>query len=269
MPKGRQAVLARARTHANAPVVNVLPSTRSLAIGFALLAASSLLYLGARETGVFAIRSIDVATEPAGHARPVKSALRPLEGKSLLKVDGDVIAAQLESLPYVHLVGYDRAFPSDLRIRVTVERPVAVLRRADENWLVSEEGRVLRKLERRLRRPLPVVWIPATAEPEVGAILRTPGAAGAIAALAEIRTADPKFARRIWYVPTEDNAVTLVLHDRFELRLGSALDLALQIAVARRVLAALRYAGTDAGYADLSVPDRPVVGTSLDSQVEP
>jgi cell division septal protein FtsQ len=269
VPKGRQAVVARARTHADAPVVNVLPSGRSLAIGFALLAAASLLYIGARETSVFAVRSIDVTTEPAGHARRVEAALKPLEGTSLLKLDEDMIAAQLESLPYVHLVGYDRAFPSDLRIRVTVERPVAVLRRADENWLVSEEGRVLRKLERRLRRPLPVVWIPAPAVPEVGAILRTPGAAGVIATLAEIRAADPKFARRIWYVSTEDNALTLVLHDRFELRLGSASDLALKIAVARRVLAALRSAGTEAGYADLSVPDRPVVGTSLDSQVEP
>jgi cell division septal protein FtsQ len=267
--KARQAALARARTHANSRVVNVLPSGRSLAIGFGLLAAAFLLYIGARETSVFAVRSIDVATEPAGHARPVATALKPLEGRSLLKLDEASIAAQLGSLPYVHLVGYDRAFPSQLRVRVTVERPVAVLRRADENWLVSEEGRVLRKLQRRLRRPLPVVWIPSTVEPEIGAILRTPGAVFAVAALAEIRTADPTFARRIWSVSTEDNGVTLVLRDRFELRLGSPSELALKIAVARRVLASLRFAGTDAAYADLSVPDRPVVGTSLDSQVEP
>jgi cell division septal protein FtsQ len=91
----------------------------------------------------------------------------------------------------------------------------------------------------------------------------------AVAALAEIRSVDPKFARRIWYVSTEAGGVTLTLHDRFELRLGSPSELALKIAVARRVLASLRAAGTDAAYADLSVPDRPVVGTSLDSQVEP
>jgi cell division septal protein FtsQ len=269
VPKGRQVGLARARPHTNAPVVSVLPSGRSLAIGFGLLAAAFVLYLGARETSVFSVRSIDVVTEPAGHAQPVQAALTPLEGTSLLQLDEGAIAAQLESLPYVHLVSYDRGFPSELRVRVTVERPVAVLRRADENWLVSEEGRVLRKLQRRLRRPLPVVWIPANADPEIGAILRTPGAAGGIAALAEIRTADPKFASRIWYVSTEDNGVALVLHDRFELRLGSASELPLKIAVARRVLASLRLAGTDAAYADLSVPDRPVVGTSLDSQVEP
>jgi cell division septal protein FtsQ len=249
--------------------MNVLPSGRSLAIGFGLLAAAFLLYIGARETSVFAVRSIDVATEPKGHARPVATALKALEGTSLLKLDEAAIATQLESLPYVHLVGYDRAFPSELHVRVTVERPVAVLRRADENWLVSEEGRVLRKLKRRLRRPLPVVWIPATVEPETGAILRTPGSVGAVAALAEIRSADPKFARHIWYLSTEAGGVTLVLHDRFELRLGSPSELALKIAVARRVLASLRAAGTEAAYADLSVPDRPVVGSSLDSQVEP
>jgi cell division septal protein FtsQ len=269
VPRAPQAALARARTQANARVASVLPSGRSLAIGFGLLAAALLLYIGARETSVFSVRSIDVATQPAGHVRPVRAALKPLEGMSLLKLDEGVIGAQLESLPYVHLVGYDRAFPSELRVRVTVERPVAVLRRADENWLVSEQGRVLRKLQRRLRRPLPVVWIPATAEPEIGAIVRAPGATGAIAALAEIRTADPKFARRIWYVSTEAAGVTLVLHDRFELRLGNATELSLKIAVARRVLRSLRRAGTEAAYADLSVPDRPVVGTRLDSQVEP
>jgi hypothetical protein len=46
--------------------MNVLPSGRSLAIGFGLLAAAFLLYIGARETSVFAVRSIDVATEPKG-----------------------------------------------------------------------------------------------------------------------------------------------------------------------------------------------------------
>lgn len=256
------------RTATPAPGLNVLPSGRSLAIGFALLAVAFALYVGARETAVFSVRSIDVATVPAGHVRPVRAALAPLEGTSLMKINEAAIAARLESLPYVHLVGFDRAFPSKLRVQVTVERPVAVLRRADENWLVSEEGRVLRKLERRLRRPLPVVWIPGSVQPETGAIIRTPSAAHAITALAAIRKSDPRFSRRIWYVSDEEG-LTLVLRDRFELRLGSASELPLKIAVARRVLESVRLSGTEAAYGDVAVPDRPVVGTTLNSHVEP
>jgi len=246
-----------------------VPSGRSLAAGFALLAAALVIYVGARETAVFSVRSIDVATQPAGHSRDVRRALAPLAGTSLLKVDDAAIARRLERLPHVHLLGYDRSFPNRLRVYVSVERPVAVLRRADENWLVSGQGRVLRKLEGRLRRPLPVVWLPRSVEPRIGVILRTDEPARAVAALAEIRANDPRFSRRIWYVVGGEHGLMMVLRDHFELRLGNAAELPLKLRVARRVLAAVRSTGAPASYIDVAVPERPVAGTTLDSQVEP
>lgn len=248
----------------------MLPSGRSLAIGFGLIAAALLLYLGARETSVFAVRSIEVETEPAGHTRLVARALQPLEGTSLTKIDEATIARRLDGLPHVHLLGFDRSFPSSLRVHVSVERPVAVLRRRDENWLVSGQGRVLRKLEQRLRRPLPVVWLPRNVDPEIGAILRTREPARAVAALATMRASAPGFSARIWYVKQgEDGELTIVLRDRFELRLGESTDLALKLKVARQVLSAVRTSGAAASYVDVSVPERPVAGTTLNSQVEP
>ena len=68
---------------------------------------------------------------------------------------------------------------------------------------------------------------------------------------------------------TGDEGLTMVLRDRMELRLGNATDLALKLEVARHVLAAVRATGSPATYVDVSVPDRPVAGTTLDSQVEP
>ena len=50
-----------------------------------------------------------------------------------------------------------------------------------------------------------------------------------------------------------------------EVRLGDASDLALKLAVARRILPALAGVG---GYLDVSVPERPVAGQDLNSQVE-
>jgi cell division septal protein FtsQ len=251
------------------PALQLLPSGRSLAVGFALLAAALTLYLGARESSVFAVHSIDVTTEPNGHSRLVERSLAPLEGKSLLEVNGREISRRLEGLPHVHLLGFDRSFPNGLRVHVSVERPVAVLRRADENWLVSGEGRVLRKLDAKLRRPLPVVWLPRSTDPEIGTIIRTDEPSRAVAALATIRTAAPAFSNRIWYVKSGAEELTMVLRDDFELRLGTATDLPLKVKVAREVLDAVQHSGAAASYVDVAVPERPVAGTTLNSQIEP
>jgi cell division septal protein FtsQ len=269
VPRGRSLAAARAGTRATPAALQLLPSGRSLAVGFGLLAAALALYLGARETAVFSVHSIEVTTEPSGQARLVEGALAPLAGTSLLEIDEAAIARRLEKLPHVHLLGYDRSFPDGLHVVVSVERPVAVLRRANENWLVSGEGRVLRKLDRRLRRPLPVVWIPRAVEPEIGMLLRAEKPARAVAALATMRASAPSFLRRIWYVADGAQGLVVVLHDRFEVRVGNASDLALKLEVARRVLAELRASGATATYVDVAVPERPVAGTTLNSQVEP
>jgi cell division septal protein FtsQ len=267
--RGRQVAAARASSgRVASPAQLPLPSGRSLALGFGLLAAALLLFVGARETAVFSVRSVDVVTEPRGHSKVVQRALEPIHGTSLLKVDEATIARRLERLPHVHLLGFDRSFPNGLRVEVSVERPVAVLRRGDENWLVSGRGRVLRKLERRLRRPLPVVWVPRAFEPEIGALLRADQPARAVAALAEASERMPRFARMIWYVKTGDEGLTIVLRDDMELRLGNATELALKLRVAQQVLIAVRSTGSPATYIDVAVPDRPVAGTTLDSQVE-
>jgi hypothetical protein len=43
----------------------------------------------------------------------------------------------------------------------------------------------------------------------------------------------------------------------------------LKLEVARRVLDALRSSGAPATYVDVAVPERPVAGTTLNSQIEP
>ncbi|HEV2711510.1 MAG TPA: cell division protein FtsQ/DivIB [Gaiellaceae bacterium] len=269
MARGRELAAARPQTRATSPALQLLPSGRSVAVGFGLLGAAFALYFGARESAVFAVRSIEVETEPPGHSRVVERALASIAGTTLLDVDEATITRRLQTLPHVHLLAYDRSFPNRLRIQVSVERPVAVLRRADENWLVSGEGRVLRKLQGRLRRPLPVVWIPRSVEPEVGTILRAGESARGVEALATIRAEVPSFFRRVWYVTSADHGLTVVLRDRFELRLGPSTEIAVKVEVARHVLVALRAENSSASYLDVSVPDRPVAGATLDSQLEP
>lgn len=261
--------MARSAVSAS-PALRLVPSGRSLAVGFGLLAVALALYAGARQTAIFAVHDVEIASVPPAQARLVGRALADLEGTSLLRIDQEAIQRRLETLPHVHLLGYDRAFPNGLRVEVSVERAAAVIRRGSDRWLVSAEGRVLRPLGQPLRRPLPVVWIERSVEPEVGAIIRAAEPARAVRALAEVRAVDPALGRQVWYVKVgEGGTTTAVLRDRFEIRLGGGSDLALKLAVARRVLSTLRREGAVAAYLDVSVAERPVVGESLDSQVEP
>ena len=107
----------------------LIPSGRSVAVSLALVLAAVLLYLGARETPVFAVRTIEVEGVRPSVARRVGLALRPLEGKSLIKVRGGEVERLATALPSIASVTYDRAFPNTLRVRVEQEQPVAVVRR--------------------------------------------------------------------------------------------------------------------------------------------
>ena len=54
---------------------------------------------------------------------------------------------------------------------VSAERPVAVLRRGSGAWLVTERGRVLRRLDNPAPWALPRIWVADTPVPGEGALL--------------------------------------------------------------------------------------------------
>jgi len=238
------------------------PSGRSLLLGFALLAATAGAYAAARETSVFAVRSVDVRGARPAVAAQVEQELAPALGQSLLAVDLERLRRRAEALPTVLAVSFDRAFPHTLRIVVTPERPVAVARQGAGSWLVSARGRVMGKLERGARRGLPRLWLKRDVKIEVGALLSgdTASAVRAVAPLAR-----KPLPGRVSLVRVTPDELTLVQRSGLEVRLGDASDLALKLAVARRILPALAGVG---GYLDVSVPERPVAGQDLNSQVE-
>jgi hypothetical protein len=99
----------------------------------------------------------------------------------------------------------------------------------------------------------------ATAVPTVDA-----AAGGAAArAIAVLRSA--AFRVPIRTVRTDASGVTLSLGDGVELRFGEPADLRLKLAVVRRALPFVP-AGS---YLDVSVPQRPVAGSTLNSKVKP
>jgi cell division protein FtsQ len=239
----------------------LVPSGRSLGIAFLIAVGAMTAWLGARETGVFAVRTVDVAGAPPGIATQVRRALRPTRGTSLLKVDLDASLRTVESLPTVKSARFDRAFPHTLRVVVVPERAVAVVRQGADSYVVAESGRVIATADRHDRPALARIWVDRSVKLVVGAPtegdLRT-----AVAAVAPL--VGSHFPGRVSSVTATSDALTLRLRSGLEVRLGDTLDVPLKLAVAARVIPLL---DTDTVYLDVAVPERPVSG-SLNSQVE-
>jgi hypothetical protein len=186
----------------------------------------------------------------------VEAALGPIQGTSLVSLDAAAIDRRLEVLPDVRLVSYDRAFPHTAKIVVSAERPVAVLRKGAQAWLVTDRGRVLDQLDDASGWSLPRIWIADAAVPGNGEVLDGEEGLAPALLLGRVLSADRSFFQRVKEARAVEGQLMLVLGTGTEVRLGAADDLSLQVAVASRVLDQV---GADPGYVDVSVPERAVV----------
>lgn len=257
----RTAALPARRAAPSLQLARLAPSGRSILIGVALFALAVGGYVAARETSIFAVRTIVISGgDPALQAQ-VKAALADEVGQSLMKVDGNTLARRLTPLPGVRSFRYDRSFPNTLRLVLRPEQPVLVLRRGADAYLVAATGRVIRSLAHPRLSHLPRLWVTRDVQVRVGEPL--PGAVGAAAtALAPLQGAPLPGGVRLVRGGKE---LTLVLGGGREVRLGDHGDLQLKIAIARRILRATAAGATGKGYLDVSVPERPVL--NLDPKV--
>jgi cell division protein FtsQ len=258
---GRVAVLVARRPLPD--LASLVPSGRSVLVGLLLVAAAVAAYVAARDTRVFAVERIEVTGGPPRVQAEVQRALGGERGRSLLRIDDDVLSRRLAPVPDVLGFRYDRAFPHTLRVAVTPERAVLLLRRGHDAWAVSARGRVLRRVLRPRSSTLPRLFVPRATPVTVGATLARANGAAAAAAVAPLGVA--RLPARVRLVRSDATELTFVLRSGLELRLGDAGDLRLKLAIARRILLAVG-AGSR-GYVDVSVPERPVSATG-NPQVE-
>jgi cell division septal protein FtsQ len=240
-------------------VLRFAPSGRSFAIGAALVSVAAGLYGLARETSMFAVRSIEVEGASPVLAAQVRAELRSFDGRSLVSLHGGAVEQRVNDLAAVRGSVVDRAFPHTLRVRVLPELPVAVLRRGAESWLVSARGRVIAAIERGAHQDLPRIWLPTRTEIAKGAFLADEPGTLATRSLAAF--VGSGFASRIAFVRALDGQITLGLRGGLEIRLGAPVDLRLKIAIARGILPTLALpaqGGPD--YLEITVPERPVAG---------
>jgi cell division protein FtsQ len=244
-------------------LARVVPSGRSLVVGFALVAAVLGAYWGARESSVFAVERVEIVGAPPSVARQVKALTAATVGTSLLEVDAQRLEDRLRALPSIAGASVDRAFPHSLVVKVAAERPVAVVRRGSRSWLATGGGRMIMEIDPATQPKLPRLWIPRGVAVSTGGALPS-SLTNATRALAAVQEAG--LSARVKGVRPRAGQLTLVLRSGLEVRLGAAVDLLLKVTVARRVLPLVE---TGTAYLDVSVPERPVAGSDLNSQVEP
>lgn len=240
-------------------VLRLAPSGRSVLAGCAVLLVAAGLYGVARESSMFSVTTVQVDGASPALGAAVRHELRRYGGRSLVTVDAASVAQRVEALPAVRAATVDRAFPHTLRIRVTPELPVAVLRRGADSFLVSARGRVVSPVLRATHRGLPRIWLPASTAIELGAFLGGPD--GGLAARSLATFVGSGFPGRVTFVRALDGQITLGLRGGLEIRLGAPVDLPLKIAIAHGIVPAL--APPAAGgptYLDVAVPERPVAG---------
>ncbi len=237
----------------------LVPSLRSIGVAVGTLALAAGAYAAALETSVFAVRTISIAGGSPRVQAEVRRALGPELGESLLRVDGAAVDRQVAAIPDVISVRFDRSFPHTLRVRVKAERAVLLLRQATRSWVVSARGRVMRSIANPRRSKLPRLWIPKTTDVTLGATLARNNGALAAGALAPLSSGVfPGGVRSVLSTPKE---LTLVLRSGPQIRLGDIGDLRLKLAIARRIMKLAGASATTARYIDVSVPERPVLGS--------
>jgi cell division protein FtsQ len=231
------------------------PSIRSVVVCCAALIVVAGAYTVARQSSLFAVRTIELRGAKGSVAGDVRRALAGWQGKSLVGLDGADLIARVESVPWVASARFDRAFPHTLRIAIRPERPVAVLRRGRDSWLVSPRGRVLVRVTTRTHRNLPRIWVRTATPVELGE--RLPPSDGGTAARSLAPLLRTTFPARIATVVMVRGELFFALRSGVQLRLGRPVDVGLKLAIARRIV---RRLPGDMTFLDVSVPERPVAG---------
>ena len=234
---------------------------RPVAIGAGIAAFALAAWFVARDTSVFAVRTIEVHSGSPRVKAEVEHALASEVGRSLVRIDEGALTRRLEALPDVLSAKFERSFPNTLKVTVHAERAVLLVRQGATSWVVSARGRVMRKVYNPRRSRLPRLWLPKNVQLVTGETLPLDQGRMAAAAVAPIaRRAYPGGVRA---VVSGKEALTLVLGEGTEVRLGDLGDLRLKLAIARKILHVAAATGdTTPAYVDVSVPERPVLAAA-------
>ncbi len=223
---------------------------RVVAAGVVVAAAAAAYMLWFRDSGLVAVRDVEVSGLSSEDAPQIRAELeRAAAGMTTLHVREDELAAAVADDPTVASVSAHAHFPRGLAIDVTERRPVALLAVAGRDRPVAGDGTVLPTIDSS------GLELPALE----GADISHGMVGGKALEQAQVLGAAPRPLRSVIETSSHSGGgVRVELDDGIELRFGDATDAAAKWSAASRIL-------SDGGlgtlsYIDLSAPGRPAVG---------
>ena len=251
---------APALIHLRAPYRPRRPSQRAVLVVLACVLVGALAYAAARETPLFAATEVVISGGSPSAQREVRTHVAALDGVSLVALDPEGLADELERLPTVRTATVDRAFPHTLTIAVEEERPLAVLAEGERAMLVSVRGRAIREVAPRSLPRVPRIAVDRLGGLDPGEAVMEAEVARALRALAQVPR---RFPLRVLSASASEEGVVLALAGEVELRLGDTAALGAKITAAGAVIRSLPpEERSTLAYVDATLPNRVVVSTN-------
>ena len=222
----------------------------------ALLALAAGAFLWLRHSSLVAVRRVTITGISGPDAAQIRQALQSAaQGMSTLAVSTGRLHAAVTAYPVVRALHVSTDFPHGLRIAVSEQVPVALVRAGGQSTAVSADGTLLRQGADGAGLPTIALSVPPGGSHLTGVARQEAALLGAApySLLARIATAGQASGR----------GLTGTLRNGPSIYFGDASQLRAKWSAALAVLASPTSAGAD--YIDVSDPGRPAAGTGSDT----
>ncbi len=120
----------------------------SFCIFFCLVIIGFLGFNSATSSAFFQVASIDIrGTERASREAIERIASSQTATVGVWNADLKEIKAKVEKMPYVRSAAVSRVLPNGIRVDIFEEKPVALVRLKEQDYLVTADGQILGKSE--------------------------------------------------------------------------------------------------------------------------
>jgi hypothetical protein len=188
-----------------------------------------------------------------------------LRGRSIVRPPFDATREELDAMPYVESVEFERDLPNTVIIHLHEYRPLACLKAADgKNFFLAFDGRVLAE-PAGASLDMPVLVTKEPCKADIGQMAECPDVQAGLDFLANIPVS---FNYEFAEVSVSDGDIRARTKSGVNLHFGMLDDYNLKFEVLRQLLTRSAVAGAQVNI-DVSVPERPVTNEEKPPQTAP
>ncbi len=106
---------------------------------------------------IFKVKKIELYNTENVDESLINLKLEQFEGKNIFFIDPDKIASFLTNIDFINTVEIKKIYPNKMKIRINEEKIIAIIIGSKNKYLLTEEGKVIKKYEEKFSF-LPIVY---------------------------------------------------------------------------------------------------------------